>query len=134
MNKLTYLVLLIILFIFYSCDSTSDISEELKIKQILFASGKNIKEEDLFYAVFENIDKNDYKIIDTKGAAIGIDAPDWYKYMNDETKLKTLYEDYLIFIYQDSNKNINLMSKEIDTIKINSLFNDYIKNKISSFY
>lgn len=139
MKKNYYFIILIGLFFIISCDESIDenssISNELRIKQILFASSKNVKEEDLFYAVFENIsDNNNYKIVDTKGSAIGIDPPDWYKYMNDSSNLKSLYNDYLIFIYQDSGKNLNSISREIDTIKINSLFNNYINEKISSYF
>ena len=53
MKKIIYTLLILYSFLVCSCDQTDDDNIYLQIKQDLFANGKDVKEDDLFYAIFD---------------------------------------------------------------------------------
>lgn len=131
MKKIIYVSL--ILFLLLSCEQSDNDNIYLQIKQDLFANGKNVKEEDLFYAVFSNISKNNYPILDAKGYAINIDAPQWFNNLENIDELKKLYKDKLILVYQESGKDLKYISRNVNTIKINKVFYEYISDKLNKY-
>ena len=134
MKKAIYILLVLSSFLVFSCEqSNEDADVYLQIKRELFANSKNVKEEDLFYAVFDNISKNNYQILDAKGYAINIDPPQWFNNLYDANELKKLYDDKFILIYQESGKDLKYISRNVNSIKINEVFYKYMSDKLKTY-
>ena len=133
MKKIIYTLLILYSFLVCSCDQTDDDNIYLQIKQDLFANGKDVKEDDLFYAIFDNISENNYQVLDAKGYAINIDAPKWFSSLKNENELKKLYDDKLILIYKDSGKDLRYISKNVNSVKINKIFYEYISKELKKY-
>ena len=64
--------------------------------------------------------ESEYTVIDTKGAALGLQAPEWINYVSSVSQMQNLFPGKVAFVKYEIGSNLNLIQRKINTTGINA--------------
>ncbi|MDO6994719.1 hypothetical protein Q5M87_11945 [Brachyspira innocens] len=64
--------------------------------------------------------QSEYTVIDTKGAALGLEAPEWINYVSSVSQMQSLFPGKVAFVKYETGPNLSLIQRRVNTTGINA--------------